>query len=196
MDEQEHNQTSPPVVVSVKKSPSRFAPLIIGGVLGVALLFLLQTVLTTSFSETSQNDPTSEPEHMQTESTTQEEPPVESVIYEDKNYKITYLGISNPTSGLITVCFLKLKITNNSDKNIMLSLREGYVNDISVSFLGGNDSFDGLAPGKSAICTFSFGYANHGIESIDDIEKIEFKLSVTDTHFNTLKKTNRITINP
>lgn len=82
-------------------------------------------------------------------------------------------------------------------KNVLISPDEAYVNDMSVTMLGGNADLDGVAPGKSAICAFSFGYADMGIESIDDIKKVEFKIRLRDSDdfSNVLLETDTITVN-
>lgn len=99
------------------------------------------------------------------------------LLYSDDNYKITYKEIKE-TPG-ITMGMLQLKFENHSDKNAFVTLTEGYVNDTAITFLGGNVTLDGVQPGKNSICTFSFGYDGI-LESVDEIEKLEFKIQVLD----------------
>ena len=54
-----------------------------------------------------------------------------------------------------------------------------------------------MAPGKKSICAFAFGYANTGINSIEDVKKMEFKIKLTnsDKYSETLLSTDTITLN-
>lgn len=118
-----------------------------------------------------------------------------NLLYSDENYTITYKKLKG-TPG-ITMAMLQLKLENNSDKNAFITLSEGYVNDTAITFLGGNMTFDGISPQKSGICTFSFGYDGI-LESFDDIEKLEFKIQISDPDNISTKllQTNTITIYP
>lgn len=58
------------------------------------------------------------------------------VLYEDSNYKVTYVGFEDPGMG-VTAFNLSLKIENNSDKKVVATLVDGYANDTAVFFGSG-----------------------------------------------------------
>lgn len=76
----------------------------------------------------------------------------------------------------------------------MVSLTDGYANDTAVTFMTGLPVE--ILPGKNAVGAFGFGYANLGIESIDDIKKLEFKINLRDSEsiLDVLLETENITI--
>lgn len=121
----------------------------------------------------------------------------DNVIYADDSFKITYLEMSDPPTGM-TVFYMSLKLENDSDKSVFITLDDGYVNDTAVLFFGGNVDFDGTLPGKKSICTFGFGYDKMGISKLEDIEKIEFKIKLSnpDNISEKILETDTITINP
>ncbi len=131
-----------------------------------------------------------------TDSQEKDENTDKDVLYCDDNFKITYISLVDPHTGL-TMYNMNLKLENNSNKNVSIYLSDAYVNDIAIEFLGGNSSFDGTAPGKKSICAFMFGHANHGLESIDDIKKMEFKITLrnSDQFSDVLLSTDTITMN-
>lgn len=114
------------------------------------------------------------------------------VLYEDSNYKVTYVGFEDPGMG-VTAFNLSLKIENNSDKKVVATLVDGYANDTAVFF--GSAVPVEIMPGKNAVGVFILGYNNTGISSIDEIEKLQFKIQLYDENFSeSLLKTSDITI--
>lgn len=120
----------------------------------------------------------------------------DNVLYCDDNFKITFVNLVDPKSG-VTMYNMNLKLENNSDKNVSIYLSDAYVNDVAITFLGGNAGFEGVAPGKKSICAFMFGYANHGIDNIEDVKKMEFKITLrnSDEFSDVLLSTDTITLN-
>lgn len=118
------------------------------------------------------------------------------VLYSDDNFKITFVNLADPKTGL-TMYNMNLKLENNSDKNVSIYLSEAYVNDIAIKFLGGNADFEGVAPGKKSICAFMFGYDNHDINDIKDVKKLEFKVNLRNSEkfSEVLLSTDTITLN-
>lgn len=115
------------------------------------------------------------------------------VLYEDSNYKVTYVGFEDPGMG-VTAFNLSLKIENNSDKKVVATLVDGYANDTAV-FFGSGVPVE-IMPGKNAVGVFILGYNNTGISSIDEIEKLQFKIQLYDENFSeSLLKTSDITLN-
>lgn len=149
------------------------------------------TDVTTSVEQTAkEND---KEESNQKENNTSDK---DKVLYSDDNFKISFVNLADPKTGL-TMYNMNLKLENNSDKNVTIYLSEAYVNDIAITFLGGNADFEGVAPGKKSICAFMFGYADHGIDDIEDVEKIEFKVTLRNSSdfSDVLLNTDTITLN-
>lgn len=105
----------------------------------------------------------------------------EKIIYADDNFKVTYVDFVDPKSG-VTAFNLLLKIENNSDKEVIASLTDGYANDTAVFF--GSGMPIKIKPNKNAVGTFVLGYANTGITSIDEINTLEFKITLYDENFS------------
>jgi hypothetical protein len=84
--------------------------------------------------------------------------------------------------GIPNNCYLRLNVENKSDKTVMVSLKDSYVND-TVQMMGTGVPIV-LAPGKNSQQPFFFGYGNLGITSKDEIEKIEFKVWLIDDDTN------------
>lgn len=94
----------------------------------------------------------------------------------------------------VTAFNLSLKIENNSDKKVVATLVDGYANDTAVFF--GSAVPVEIMPGKNAFGVFILGYNNTGISSIDEIEKLQFKIQLYDENFSeSLLKTSDITLN-
>ncbi len=160
------------------KSKAKKALSAILSVVAVVVVFsIVNSIITGSDSDIPSSKDTSGSQQ------TEEVKDDERVLYEDDNFKISYIDITDPNSGL-TMYIMNLKLENKSEKSVLISLEETYINDTQVQFLGGNLSFDGTLPGKKSICSFSFGYDKLGIKSIEDIKNIEFKIELTDTDFS------------
>ena len=116
----------------------------------------------------------------------------EKLLYSDDNIKVTYVKFTE-TQG-VTTFNLFLKIENNMDKKVTVSLTDGYANDTSVWFFTGMPVE--ILPSKNAVGGFGFGYANLGIDSIDDIKKLEFKITLRDSEnfSDVLLETDSITV--
>ena len=153
-----------------------FVTLALGVIVGILFAAILST-------------PTDAPESNSTveEKTVSEQ---QKVLFEDDNYKVTYQKFVDPDMG-VTTFNLYLKVENKSDKEVTVMLNEGYANDTAVTFMTGMPV--NIAPGKNAIAPFIFGYANLGFEKIEDIKKLEFKVSFRDKEtFNELFQTDTI----
>lgn len=116
----------------------------------------------------------------------------EQIVYQDDQFTVTYLDLKDTTG--VTMATMTFRVENHSDKNVWLSLPEGYANDTSVTFLGGN-ALNGIAPDKSAVVAFTFGY-NNILEDFDDLEKLEFKVAIIDSDsiLTTLAESKTITL--
>lgn len=105
----------------------------------------------------------------------------EQVLYEDDNVKVTFINLYEEPS-LPGNAFLQLKVENKSDKTVMVSLKDSYVNDTAQMMGTGVPII--LASGKNSQQPFFFGYTNLGITNKDEIEKIEFRVWLMDNDTN------------
>lgn len=79
-------------------------------------------------------------------------------------------------------------------RKVVATLVDGYANDTAVFF--GSGVLVEIMPGKNAVGVFILGYNNTGISSIDEIEKLQFKIQLYDENFSeSLLKTSDITLN-
>lgn len=117
-------------------------------------------------AETTTDEPINGPVETQTEE------PKNDVVFENDDYKISFVKFEDPQIG-VTTYNLYLKIENNTDQEIVAMLKDGYANDTAITFMTGLPVV--IAPGKNAVGGFIFGYNNLGFDSIDDITKLEFK---------------------
>ena len=153
---------------------------------------LLVAVMALSFVACTTEGDTTDDSSGNNTSETQGENKEEKLLYSDDNIKVSYVKFTE-TQG-VTTFNLFLKIENNMDRKVTVSLTDGYANDTSVWF------FTGIAveilPSKNAVGGFGFGYANLGIDSIDDIKKLEFKITLRDSEnfSDVLLETDSITV--
>lgn len=139
----------------------------------------------------------SENTHPEIEISNSEEPTLqnqkEKIIYNDDNFKVTYIDFIDPNLGT-TAFNLLLKIQNNSDKQVVATLGDGYANDTAVFF--GSGIPIKIAPGKNAVGTFILTYGNTDIKNIDEIKTLEFKIQLFDENFSKkILETENIVIN-
>lgn len=117
---------------------------------------------------------------------------IEQVLFENDKVKVTFIEIFEMPE-LVGNCYLRLKVENKSDRTVMVSLKDSYVND-TVQMMGTGVPII-LAPGKNSQQAFFFGYGNLGITSKDEIEKIEFKVWLMDnTNYDTVVETDSLVV--
>ena len=115
------------------------------------------------------------------------------VLYADDNFEITFVDFKDPKLG-VTSYNLLLKIENNSDQTVIVSPSDGYANDEGV-FLGSGMPVK-VKPNKKTTGAFAVGYGNTSIKSIDEIKKLELKLTMYEESFSkALMTTDNIAIN-
>lgn len=116
----------------------------------------------------------------------------EQVLLDDEKVKVTFIKIFEEPS-LPNNCFLQLKVENKSDKTVMVSLKDSYVNDTAQTMGTGVPIV--LAPGKNSQQSFFFGYGNIGITSKSEIKKIEFKVWLMDNDtYDTVVETQPLVV--
>ncbi len=171
---------------------STFKTLLALLLVGVVILTFFTCMNEENSTEDSSGNEVSENKEANEEEKEEEEKEEEKVLYSDGNIKVSYVNFTD--TKIVTTFNLLLKIENNMDKEVMVSLTDGYANDTAVTFMTGLPVE--ILPGKNAVGAFSFGYANLGIESIDDIKKLEFKINLRDSEsiLDVLLETENITI--
>jgi hypothetical protein len=119
-------------------------------------------------------------------------PVEEQVLWDDENVKVSFVEIFE-YDYLPGNCYLKLKVENKSDKTVMVSLKDSYVNDTAQMMGTGVPIV--LAPGKNSQQPFFFAYTNLGITSKSEIKKIEFKVWLMDNAtYDTVVETDSLVV--
>lgn len=113
------------------------------------------------------------------------------VLYSDDNFQISMAGFED--NDAVTSFTLVLDIQNKSDKKVMVTLDDGYLNDEGV-FTGSGTPVE-IAPGKKKTGGFVIGYGDTSIESIDEVKKLEFTVILYDDDMNEVLNTGNITVN-
>ena len=112
-------------------------------------------------------------------------------LYEDENVKVSFIEIFEMPE-LPGNCYLRLKIENKSDKTVTAYLTDTYVNDTAQMMGTGVPIV--LAPGKTSLQPYFFGYGNLGISSLNEIKKIEFKVWLMGENSETVFKTENLVV--
>lgn len=129
----------------------------------------------------------------ETPSTTEGASVQEQVLVDNDIVRVTFIEIFEEPS-IANTCYVRLKVENKSDKTVMVSLKDSYVNDTAQTIGTGVPIV--LAPGKSSQQPFFFGYGNLGITNKSEISKIEFKVWLMDNDaYDTVLETDSLTIN-
>ena len=105
------------------------------------------------------------------ESAKDENEKTKKVLYENEDYKVTYLDFEDKNLG-ITMLYLNLKVENNSDSGITVTFEDAYMNDTSIQFISGFPLE--ILPGKNAVAANGFGYDGKGIDGIEDVTLIQY----------------------
>lgn len=119
--------------------------------------------------------------------------------YETKKDLITFEGVKaefvkvyDPKVG-VTAFAVALNLNNTSNKEVTVTLTDGYVNDTKVQFMSGLPVT--IASGKKAVGVYTFGYDGLGFSKIEEIEKMEFKISLLNESWSDMKTSKNITLN-
>jgi hypothetical protein len=120
-------------------------------------------------------------------------------IYETKKELINFEGISaefiklyDPNAG-ITALAVSLDLENTGAEEVTVTLSDGYVNDTKVQFMTGLPVT--IASGKRAIGVYMFGYDGLGFSKVEDIKKMEFKISLLNSNWDSLKTSETVVLN-
>lgn len=124
---------------------------------------------------------------------------IENNLYEVEKDLITFEGVEakflklyDPKVG-VTAFAVALNLNNTSNKEVTVTLTDGYVNDTKVQFMSGLPVT--IASGKKAVGVYTFGYDGLGFSKIEEIEKMEFKISLLNESWSDMKTSKNITLN-
>ncbi len=99
------------------------------------------------------------------------------VIYEDNTIKASYIKVYND-SFIDGTVYLQLLVENKCDKNIMVTLSEVALNNMSTTIGSGVPMV--IAPGNSSQQPFIVFTGNTNVTKAEDIENLKFKFLVFD----------------
>ncbi len=116
----------------------------------------------------------------------------EKPIFKDSNIDVEYIDVSE-YSGVEGAVYLRLKITNLSSQNIILSLDHVSVNDVTTQ--SGTAMPIEVEPNKTTKTPFIIFTKNTDIKSVKDIEKLDFAIRVSDTNYKEIETTETLTVN-
>lgn len=119
--------------------------------------------------------------------------------YETKKDLITFQGVEadfvklyDPKAG-VTALAVSLDLKNTGAEEVTVTLSDGYVNDTKVQFMTGLPVT--IAPGKKAVGVYMFGYDGLDFSKVEDIKKIEFKISLLNSNWDSLKTSETVVLN-
>ncbi len=99
------------------------------------------------------------------------------VIYEDSTIKASYIKVYDD-SFIDGAVYLQLLVENKCDKNIMVTLSETALNNMSTTIGSGTPMV--IAPGNSSQQPFIIFTGNTNVSQASDISNLEFKFLIFD----------------
>lgn len=126
----------------------------------------------------------SEPEQAAVEQSAQ-------VIYKDEYVEVTFEGVSDlpMVEGMTAV---NLSFQNLSDQEITVLPLDSSVNDSVVQFVSGTPAT--MQGGKKLAYAMSFNNDTAGISDYSEVKTLEFSLSVNDSDFNEISRSDILSI--
>lgn len=126
----------------------------------------------------------SEPEQAAVEQSAQ-------VIYKDEYVEVTFEGVSDlpMVEGMTAV---NLSFQNLSDQEITVLPLDSSVNDSMVQFVSGTPAT--MQSGKKLAYAMSFNNETAGISDYSEVKTLEFSLSVNDSDFNEISRSDILSI--
>lgn len=115
----------------------------------------------------------------------------EIVLVDNDDVKVSFIELYEEPS-ISGAAYLRLKVENKTGKTVTVYPKDVYINDTST-ILGSGVPMT-LAPGKNSQTPFIIFYANIGITSKDEIQKIEFKLTFDDENYDLVTETEVLVI--
>lgn len=113
------------------------------------------------------------------------------VIYKDEYVEVTFEGVSDlpMVEGMTAV---NLSFQNLSDQEITVLPLDSSVNDSMVQFVSGTPAT--MQGGKKLAYAMSFNNETAGISDYSEVKTLEFSLSVNDSDFNEISRSDILSI--
>lgn len=106
------------------------------------------------------------------------EAPAPAPLAENEHVSVTFEKLYEE-SYIQGAAYLTLAVTNNSDREIWVYLEKASVNDEHLPMVGSGTPMY-IMPGKTSRNPFILSYASLSIESISEIQTVEFDVVVAD----------------
>ncbi len=153
----------------------------------ICLVIVLSLVTPDDSSDTTTNDTS-----IQSTETTSEKENYKKV-YEDKYIKASYIDCYEE-EAVQGCAYVSLEIENKSDKTFMVSLSDTSINDTMVNTGSGVPMV--IKPNKKSRQPFVLFTGASGIDSVDEIKTISFKIVLLDNDtVETIEETKEIEVN-
>lgn len=158
-------------------------------IIGVILLCIICVFLILPTDNKDNNDSNTSTTANTTITTEKEET---KKIFEDNYVKVSFVELFDEKS-VQGASYLKLLVENKADKNILVSLKNASVNDMTVNTGSGVPMT--IPSGKSSQQPFILFTGAAGINSSDEINKVSFKMLILDNDTtSTLEETDEMII--
>lgn len=165
---------------------------IIKTIVFVFVFIICLVVALSLFTPDDSSDTTTDDTTIQSSETTNEKDDYKK-IYEDKYIKASYIDCYEE-EAVEGCAYLALKIENKSNKTFMVSLSDTSINDTMVNTGSGLPMI--IKPSKNSRQPFTLFTGAAGINSVDEIKTISFKILLLDNDtVDTIEETKEIEIN-
>lgn len=115
----------------------------------------------------------------------------EQAIYKDQYVEVKFEGVGELPS-IDGVSAINLALKNLGDEEITVLFMDSSVNGTMVQFVSGVPAT--MQGGKEIVYTLSFNNEIAGISDYSEIDELEFSLSVNDTNFSEISRSELLTV--
>lgn len=129
-----------------------------------------------------------------TVSSESEQPTTETsaqTIYKDQYVEVKFEGVGELPS-IDGMSAINLTLKNLGDEEITVLFMDSSVNGTMVQFVSGVPAT--MQGGKEIVYTLSFNNETAGISDYSEIDELEFSLSVNDTNFAEISRSELLTV--
>lgn len=115
----------------------------------------------------------------------------EQAIYKDQYVEVKFEGVGELPS-IDGMSAINLALKNLGDEEITVLFMDSSVNSTMVQFVSGVPAT--MQGGKEIVYTLSFNNEIAGISDYSEIDELEFSLSVNDTNFSEISRSELLTV--
>lgn len=115
----------------------------------------------------------------------------EQAIYKDQYVEVKFEGVGELPS-IDGMSAINLALKNLGDEEITVLFMDSSVNGTMVQFVSGVPAT--MQGGKEIVYTLSFNNEIAGISDYSEIDELEFSLSVNDTNFSEISRSELLTV--